>query len=198
MNFMTGTTGMVSATQLPNTKPREDPENLKKFQSELLKMVQYILGPCDPSKEINLQPEFVDDDTRQPHTWMYPNGAWGIKLSRNAECNWAEVIFQMAHEIVHLLNPVLKGCSNYLEEGIAVAFSYHVQQFYGIKVEIKKSSPNTPKYQYALQLVQELPSGPLKAGGQIREKNWLAQRRYCTESGKVVSECSQNHLERAG
>ena len=53
------------------------------------------------------------------------------ELSRASECYWPTVVFEMAHETVHLLNPV-PGNANNLEEGVAVAFSLRVQPSYGI------------------------------------------------------------------
>ena len=70
----------------------------------------------------------------------------------------------MAHETVHLLNPI-SGNANYLEEGVAVAFSLSVQQLYGVSVQTSMKS-----YLYALQLVAILPGGPFEVGKGIRER----------------------------
>ena len=70
----------------------------------------------------------------------------------------------MAHETVHLLNPIA-GNANYLEEGVAVAFSLSVQPSYDIDI-----TPSMPSYIYALRLVNSLPGGPLIAGRQVRER----------------------------
>ena len=68
----------------------------------------------------------------------------------------------MAHETVHLLNPVA-GNTNNLEEGVAVAFSFHIQPAYGINVR-----PSTTTYDYAHDLARQLPGGPLVAARRIR------------------------------
>ena len=70
----------------------------------------------------------------------------------------------MAHETVHLLNPI-SGNTNYLEEGIAVAFSLRVQPSYGICVLGSLTS-----YFYALQLVCMLPGDPVSIAKHLREQ----------------------------
>ena len=64
------------------------------------------------------------------------------------------VVFEMSHETVHLLNPI-PGNANNLGEGVAVAFSLHVQSSYGISIPV-----SMPSYLHALRLVQALPEGP--------------------------------------
>ena len=90
------------------------------------------------------------------------DGAY-VELNRSAECDWPEAVFEMAHETVHLLNPVL-GDTNNFEEGIAVAFSLSVQPSYGINV-----STSEQPYLDALQLASVLPAGPLEAGRRVRD-----------------------------
>ena len=70
----------------------------------------------------------------------------------------------MAHETVHLLNPI-PGNANYLEEGVAVAFSLSVQPLYGICIP-----PRMKSYLCALGLVVALPGGPLEPGRRVRER----------------------------
>ena len=68
----------------------------------------------------------------------------------------------MAHETVHLLNPVA-GNTNNLEEGVAVEFSLYVQPAYGISVR-----PGTNAYDHPHDLVCRLPGGALAAGRRVR------------------------------
>ena len=68
----------------------------------------------------------------------------------------------MAHETVHLLNPVA-GNTNNLEEGVAVAFSLHIQPAYGINI-----LPAATAYVHAHDLVCRLPGGPLVTAHCIR------------------------------
>ena len=152
--------------QLPSTKPRDDPVNLWALQLELLERAKSILGPHDPSKKI-CQPKFVDKSNStigNPPTF---NPTW-VELTRKAECNWKKVVTEMAHETVHLLNPVLKKDGKTLEEGMAVKFSLCVQDFYSIN-DILDPVQDKP-YWNALDLVKELPDDPLDSGRQIREE----------------------------
>ena len=147
--------------QLPETMPRDDRKALWALQLELLSMAESILGRRDKSKKI-YQPQFSDEGPRIRNT---PNldGAF-CELSRAGDCYWPTVVFEMAHETVHLLNPVA-GNANNLEEGVAVAFSLCVQPMYGISVQ-----PPMPSYRLALQLSGMLPGGPLRAAKLVRDR----------------------------
>ena len=90
-----------------------------------------------------------------------------VELSQNGEQYWPTVVYEMAHETVHLLNPVLLGEANNLEEGVAVAVSVIVQPWYGIE---KVQSPSLPSYVLALRLVGMLPGHPLTSARLIRER----------------------------
>lgn len=118
------------------------------------------LGPRDASKKL-YQPQFSDG---VPHIFNTnnPDGVI-VRLSRNGECYWPTVVYEMAHETVHLLNPV-SGDTNNLEEGVAVAFSLIVQPNYGISIQTSMRS-----YLFALQLIATLPNGPPEAGRLVRE-----------------------------
>ncbi len=147
--------------RLPQTEPGEDPSSLWALQLDLLARAETALGSRDISKKI-YQPQFTDDG---PLTRNTPNldGAFA-ELSRNGEFYWPTVIFEMAHETVHLLDPN-PGNTNNLEEGVAVVFSLIVQPVYGIDIR-----PAMKSYIAALQLVCALPSGPLEAGRRVRER----------------------------
>ena len=151
----------VKVIQLPETKPRDDPEALWSLQLELLSMAESILGRRDLSKKV-YGPQFSDDGPRIRNT---PNleGAFA-ELSRAGECHWPAVVFEMAHETVHLLNPV-PGDANNFEEGVAVAFSLRVQPSYSICMQ-----PSIPSYLYAFELASMLPGGPLRAGRRVRDR----------------------------
>ena len=145
--------------QFPATNPADDPAALWALQLELLGQAETLLSPRDQSKKV-YQPQFTDHGPNLRNT---PNrdGAF-VELSRAAETDWAEAVFEMAHETVHLLNPVA-GNTNNLEEGVAVAFSLHVQPAYGISVR-----PGTTAYDHAHDLVCRLPRGALAAGRRVR------------------------------
>ena len=147
-------------TRFPDTYPGDDPPALWTLQQELLSLAESVLGPRDISKTI-FQPQF-DDDGPQIRNTSTLDGAF-VELSRNAEYYWPTAVYEMAHETVHLLDPV-PGNTNNLEEGVAVAFSLWVQPIYGFHMETKMES-----YLYALKLVRMLHNNPLGAGKYIRE-----------------------------
>ena len=146
---------------LPATQPVNDPAGLWALQLELLTMAESLLGPRDASKKI-YQPRFTDQGPQLRNTPGL-DGA-GVELSRNGQRYWPTVVFEMSHETVHLLNPIA-GNTNNLEEGVAVAFSLHVQPSYGISIPVAM-----PSYLYALRLVQALPAGPLAAAARVRRQ----------------------------
>ena len=146
--------------QLPQTSPRSDPVTLWTLQQHLLSLAEVALGARDTSKKI-YQPVFADDG---PHIRNTPelDGAFA-ELSRNSECNCLTAINEMAHETVHLLDPA-PGIGNYLCEGVAVAFSVYAQTTFGLQPQ----PIGLPSYRRALELVCQLPNGPLKAARQVR------------------------------
>ena len=151
----------MKAMQLPEATPRDAPDALWALQRELLTVAEALLGPRDMSKKI-YQPQFTDAG---PHVRNTPNqdGAFA-ELSRRSECDWPNAIFELAHETVHLLDPILGGTNN-LEEGVAVSFSLHIQSSYNIRMQ-----PSVAAYLEALQLADMLPGGPLEAARRVRER----------------------------
>lgn len=145
---------------LPETVPLNDPEGLWALQLDLMAHAEILLGRRDPAKRI-YQPQFTDDGPRIRNT-PKQDGAY-VELSANGRFYWPTVVFEMAHETVHLLDPVA-GNTNNLEEGVAVAFSLQVQPAYGIDVPVTTSS-----YAYALDLVLSLGDDPLSAGTRVRQ-----------------------------
>ena len=145
----------------PNSDPQDNPEALWTLQKELLATAESILGLRDRSKKI-YQPRFSDDG---PNIRNTPNldGAFA-ELSRDAKFNWPEVVFELAHETIHLLDPIA-GSTNNLEEGVAVAFSIYVQPCYGICIR-----PASQSYIQALQLADMLPGSILRAGRRVRNR----------------------------
>ena len=147
--------------RLPATQPVNDPAGLWSLQLELLATAESLLGPRDASKNI-YQPQFTDDGPQLRNT-PDQDGAY-VELSRNGQRYWPTVVFEMSHETVHLLNPI-PGDTNNLEEGVAVAFSLHVQSSYGISIPV-----SMPSYRYAVQLVRALPGEPLEAAARVRRQ----------------------------
>lgn len=148
--------------QLPNdVKPQDAPAALWDLQHELLALAEHLLGPRDRSKQI-YPPDFHPDGPFLRNT-PDNDGAF-VQLSQNAAGYWPATIYEMAHETVHLLNPVAGG-TNFLEEGIATAFSMYAVQTSGhpqnkIKIEA---------YADAMALVQSLPPDAFTAARMVRE-----------------------------
>lgn len=140
--------------------PKDDAVALWSLQQTLLSMAEHLLGPRDSSKKI-YQPIF---SSAGPFICNTPNmdGAFA-ELSLNAAGYWPTAVFELAHETVHLLNPIAGG-TNFLEEGIAVAFSQFAMERYGLK----PPEPGIASYAEALRLVRLLPTATFAAGRKVR------------------------------
>jgi hypothetical protein len=137
--------------QFPNSRPDAEPVILWQLQNDLLMLAEAQLGSRDATKKI-YQPIF---DANGPFLINTPkfDGAFAC-LSPNAAGYWPTTVYEMAHETVHLLNPAVAN-TNWLEEGVAVAFSVFALVHY----KLPKQEPNLPSYQEALALVEALPGG---------------------------------------
>ena len=157
------------------TKPDDDRENLHKLQCDLLKWAQELFGERDGSWTI-LPPDF---DECTPHIFYripFAQKLVHIKLVCRARDEWPEALYQMAHEVIHLLNPKKKDLetdcrdtANVLEEGVACAFSYYVLRMCDIDVERYKRV-SLPSYKHAHKLVARLQSGDIAAAKRIRRE----------------------------
>lgn len=150
-----------------------------KLQRFLLRQAEEKFGSRDPNKKIG-QPVF--EDKQQIHGGRSPliinsldgKSAWAV-LSQNAANYWPTALYELAHETIHLLDPV-KGFTNYLEEGVAVAFSIEAVKNYTNDT----MPPPTPHYRRALELVKMLPNDFNTSVRAIREK--------CNSLGKAQAE----------
>ncbi len=164
---------------LPKTKPEDDHESLRKMQEDLLQWAEELFGQRETSWTL-LPPIFGD---RNPYIFfpdlqnissikeIEPIKLVQIKLGCRALDNWNRVLFQLAHEVIHLLNPLHPdhGKANYLEEGVACAFSSYVQR----RCSITGSDfvrDNLPAYKYAHSLIKRLPAGNIAAAKRIRRE----------------------------
>lgn len=119
---------------------------------------EMLLGSRDQRKKI-YQPQF---GALVPTVINTPSldGAFA-QLSSNAEGYWPTALFELAHETVHLLNPTV-GRTNWLEEGLAVAFSLHVQD---------AIRPSSGPYKEALTMIDALPNDPFAIGRAARTRS---------------------------
>ena len=87
-----------------------------------------------------------------------------VRLSKNAAGYWPSAVFELVHECVHLLNPVI-GDVNFLEEGFAVAFQRLVApSLSGVDMTISPAI-----YLEAERLVRQLDKNVFHAGKIIRQ-----------------------------
>lgn len=146
----------------PTQRPDSSPVFLWHVQQRLLFEAESLLGARDTSKTI-YQPVF---DTLGPILINTPNldGAFA-KLSMNAAAYWPTTVYELAHETVHLLNPRV-GYTNWLEEGVAVAFSAEM----ATRLTVHPQCPSLPSYLEAWKLVRTLSDGVFDAAKLVRER----------------------------
>jgi hypothetical protein len=144
----------------PNERPDASPVALWIVQQDLLARVQALLGTRDETKKI-YQPIFTDGG---PYLSNTPNldGAFAA-LSKSAAGYWPTVVYELAHETVHLLDPVA-GFTSWFEEGIAVAFSVEMSRL----LTSHPMVPDLPSYLEALALVQRLSPSAFEAARAFR------------------------------
>jgi|SRR5712692_7954857 len=152
---------MTAILVFPPGSPEVSPSEMWSIQNTLLAEAERLLGPKDPTKEI-YQPTFSD---KGPHTINTPSldGAFA-DLSPNAARFWPTAVYELAHETVHLLNPIA-GAATVLEEGVAETFALQMGETFG---GFKQSSREC--YQQACDAVSALGSDVLEIGKMVREK----------------------------
>lgn len=131
--------------------PRDDSVAVWALQQYLLCQAELRFGSRDVSKKI-YQPSF-HGGAPQIINSASADGAWAV-LSSNAGGYWPTAMYELAHETVHLLNPIIGG-AKYLEEGLAVKFSVEMSA-----ITTHPMEPIDVFYKHALDLVNSLPSDP--------------------------------------
>lgn len=147
----------------PAERPDAHPPGVWSLQQDLLKQAENLLGPRDRNKKI-YQPVFKEDG---PYIINTPNldGAFAA-LSMKAAGYWPTVVYELSHETVHLLNPVV-GNSNWLEEGLAVLFSVEMSQ----KLTDHPMAPDpSSAFHKAMALVKRIPCPAFFAGKRVRSQ----------------------------
>lgn len=152
----------------PNQSAELNDSALWRLQCFLIKKCENYFGVVANDKRV-YQPVFnsteLTGDGDKPHIINTPNfdGAFA-SLSNAARTYWPTTLYELAHETVHLLNPV-ERYTNYLEEGMAVHFAVEMSE----KYTEKRQEPSCPFYKKAWSLVQKLPIDVYSAGKLIRE-----------------------------
>lgn len=137
----------------PASRP-DSPESqpmLWVLQMDLLSRAEAAFGSRNKAKQI-YQPTFHDNGPFITNTPTL-DGAFA-QLSRNAAGFWPTVVYELAHETVHLLDPVV-GITNCLEEGVAVEFSIRMSR--DLTNHPMEPSPDS-NYAIAHRLLMNLPS----------------------------------------
>jgi len=146
---------------MPRIRPDAEPKRMRVLQSTLLALAEGFFGTRDRSFSIadprfHERGPFLQHSSEDEHLW--------VELSNNAAGYWPTAVFELAHESVHLLNPV-KGYTNTLEEGFAVAF----QHFVAPVLSGEAISTTLDSYLEAERLVKELGDDVFHSGKKIRQ-----------------------------
>lgn len=122
---------------------------------QLLTHAEEMLGERDKSWTILGVDVGTDDD---PHIFYPAFGQKRVYINLGKEvATPIQAMYQLAHEVIHLLNPSGGSTASVLEEGVATWFSKTVS------VGIDPSyggHPNMHSYQRALELVELLMANP--------------------------------------
>lgn len=147
------------------------------IQNILLAHAEHLLGPRDPAKLI-YQPVFRSNGPILINTPSF-DGAFAA-LSPNAAGYWPALVYELAHETVHLLDPI-PGYTTWIEEGAAVMFS--------VEMSARLTShPMTPTatsvYAEAVSLISELPAPTF---GSLRLVRTAAKRLSAVTSAQLIT-----------
>lgn len=141
--------------------PRGTPAVVWAIQQTLVAEAEKRFGPRESTKQI-FQPTFGVGGPILINT-PTSDGAFAM-LSEAAAVYWPTLVFELAHETVHLLNPI-NGFTNYLEEGVAVVFAAEMSS-----LTAHPQNTNVLGYVTALGLVSKLPAPFASSIRLIREQ----------------------------
>ena len=136
----------------------KDPNELREMplddlRDSLLCYLEQKVGSKDPHWTIEKTKYYADiyrDGKERPMTFFPKcpnNDVVQILLTRSTENDSQQRLFQMSHEVVHLLDPVPRERVNHLEEGFASWFSVHVCEDIIPKYKSRESVLD-PRYKY--------------------------------------------------
>jgi len=132
------------------------------LQQDLIGVAEELMGPRSLAFRLRA-PTFQDGG---PRLRFSPDlsEVW-VELSRNAAGYWPTLVFELAHETIHLLDPVI-GYTNFLEEGVATHFQFLITpKISGVEIPVTLES-----YRAAQSLVLELGSRPFEVARLVRAR----------------------------
>jgi hypothetical protein len=91
-----------------------------------------------------------------PQVWYPLNKYVVIQLPEATAFDWKKAIFELSHEVIHVLSPSGKAKVTNLEEGLGAYFSTLITDRYTKDVNYAISSLRQSKYYYPYQLVAQL------------------------------------------
>jgi hypothetical protein len=152
----------------PIEPPSQRPEALWSLQTELLARAEAELGARDASKQV-YQPQYGGFPVPRIINSLSGDGAWA-ELTALAAGSWSITLFQLAHETVHLLDPVA-GNTNLFEEGVAVDFSLQMCcQIIGGNEAVLQDIGLNALYREAWDLVRGLGTKVMASGRAMRQR----------------------------
>lgn len=115
----------------------------------VLEEAEFLFGPRDRSYEL-LEPQIYERPFAQ--AFFYGGRKIRVYLTNLCRSDPYAVTYELAHEVVHLLNPVLHGQATILEEGLATFFAgRYAYRVHGIERETSE-----PRYYRAMCAVAPL------------------------------------------
>ena len=132
-------------------------QELRRALNDMLEMAECLFGQRDCSFTI-LGIKFRDDGPGIEYWRRYADRKINIILSTSAGQDMLQACYQLAHETVHLLAPIVIEDTTYFEEGVACYFAayYMNEAFKRPNCRPAPGSKNYEKYICALELVKML------------------------------------------
>lgn len=131
----------------PSKKPVDFPSRLRRMQSALRGRAVWLLGKPNAKKVI--EPSQFHEDGPRVFNFPSTHRAYA-RLSLDSQTDWACAFAELAHETVHLLDPISGMASNF-EEAVAVRFAEEC-----CKEAKVASSTLTDNYQKAVDMADGL------------------------------------------
>ncbi len=123
---------------------------LTSLLSTMLSDAEQLFGPRD----ITYTPVGIEFSGDRPQIW-YPgtNKHVSIILTDDAREDPAQAIFQLAHEVMHLLSPTGMANAPVVEEGLSALFQERANETYGLNLRIV-SKPYIEATKFTNQLLR--------------------------------------------